>query len=89
MVFLELKNRFNEIYYLDNIDFYIPNKRYLILCIPFLNDNILNKITKKILNIIIEYDIKNVSIITISNSKILYLQNREIEIIPFYEWSLS
>lgn len=89
MVFLELNNKFEEIYYLDNIDFYIPNNGSIILSIPFFNDLILNSITKKLLNVIVEHDIESITIVTISNTKTFFLQDLEVQIIPFYEWALG
>ncbi len=89
MVFLELQNKFKEIYYLDNVDFYIPKSNSIILSIPFFNDFILNTITKKLLNAILEYEISNITIVTISNTQVLFLEDLEVQILPFYEWALS
>jgi len=89
MVFLELQNKFKKIYYLDNIDFFIPENNSIILSIPFFNDLILNTITKKLLNAILENDISNISIVTISNTQVLFLENVEVQILPFYEWALG
>jgi len=89
MVFLELNSKYKKIYYLDYVDFYIPQDNYIVLSIPFFNDLILNSITKKLLNIISEYNISDITIVTISNSKVMYLENLEVNILPFYEWSLS
>ncbi|NQY94983.1 MAG: ATP-binding protein, partial [Campylobacteraceae bacterium] len=89
MVFLELQNKFKKIYYLDNIDFYIPKNNSIILSIPFFNDLILNTITKKVLNAILEYNISEITIVTISNTQVLFLEDLEVQILPFYEWALS
>ena len=89
MVFLELNNKFNEIFYLDNIDFYIPTNSSIILSIPFFNDLLLNSITKKLLNAVTEHDILDITIVTISNSKSIFLENVEVQILPFYEWALG
>lgn len=89
MVFLELNNKFNEIYYLDNIDFYLPSQNTIILSIPFFNDFLLNAITKKLLTAISQFDISNVTIVTIGNSKSFYLEDIEVQVLPFYEWALG
>ena len=89
MVFLEIRNKFDEIYYLDSVDFYIPKNKSIVLSIPFFNDMLLNTLTKKLLNIVLEYNISSITIITISNSKVLYLDNLEVQILPFYEWALG
>ena len=82
-------NKFKEIYYLDNVDFYIPKSNSIILSIPFFNDFILNTITKKLLNSILEYEISNITIVTISNAQVLFLEDLEVQILPSYEWALS
>ena len=89
MVFLELNNKFKEIYYLDNVDFYIPRKNYIVLSIPFFNDLLLNAITKKLLNLVLEYKISEISIVTIGNTKNFFLENTEVQVVPFYEWALG
>ena len=89
MVFLELNSRFEDIYYLDNIDFFIPRSGSLILSIPFFNDLILNAITKKLINAILEHDISEITIVTISNTKTFFLEDLEVQIVPFYEWALG
>jgi len=89
MVFLELNNKYDHIYYLDNIDFYIPQSESIILSIPFFNDLILNSITKKLLNITIEHKISAITIVTISNTKTFFLEDLEVQILPFYEWALG
>lgn len=89
MVFLELNHKFEEIYYLDNVDFYIPSKKSIVLSIPFFNDLLLNSITKKLLNVILEYKIKEITIVTIGNAKSFYLDNTEVQVVPFYEWAVG
>ena len=70
--FLELINKYDEIYYLDNLDFLL-NQKILIVAIPFFNTFLMTNIVKKSLKLSwIEY--KRVNIITISNSEKIWDQ---------------
>jgi len=89
MVFLELYKRYKEIYYLDNIDFYIPNQDLVILTIPFFNNLIVGNITKKVLKIVDEYNIKEIKILTISNQEEFYMDEIKCEVMTFSNWILS
>ena len=89
MVFLELNNKYDDIFYLDTVDFYIPENGLLVLSIPFFNDLILNSITKKLLNVVTEQTILSITIVTISNAKTFFLEELEVQILPFYEWAIS
>ncbi len=87
MIFLELHKLSKNIYYLDNIDFYIKEEDNVILSIPFFND--LVSLSTKLLPIIEKYNITNITIITISSTKTIFIEDIECEVIPFYEWALG
>jgi hypothetical protein len=87
IVFLELNNNHDNIYYLDNIDFYIPKIKTIILVTPFLN-NFIN-ISTKILPLLDIYEITNISIITINTTKEIFIGDIQCEVLPFYEWALG
>ena len=89
MIFLELVDKYKEIYYLDNIDFYIKSKKLAIVGIPFFNTFLVNATLKKIYKIMEEYKIRELNIITISNDEKINHANLKINVIPFYEWALS
>jgi len=89
MVFLEINNRYEEIYYLDNIDFYLPNENTLILAIPFFNNFVSSSIISKILPMISQHNIKEVSIVTISTEQSIFIGELEAQISPFYSWVLT
>jgi hypothetical protein len=89
MIFLELINKYDEIYYLDNLDFYIKSKDIAIIAIPFFNTFLMTNIVKKIIKSSLELNIKEVYIITISNSEKIYDPKIKINILPFYEWAIS
>ena len=89
MIFLELLNKYSEIYYLDNIDFYIKSKNLAIVAIPFFNSALMGNILKKIVKTSLELNILEIQIITISNNQKLQEQKLKISVLPFYEWALS
>ena len=89
MIFLELIDKYKNIYYLDNIDFYIKTKDIAIVGIPFFNTLLVNSTLKKIYKIMEEYKIKELFIITISNDERIIHDKFKINVMPFYEWSLS
>jgi len=89
MVFLELLKENKEIFYLDNIDFYIPSKTLAIICIPFFNSSLNKNIIKRIIKIAIENKISKIEIITISNSEEINNYEIKINILAFYEWALG
>lgn len=89
MIFLELINKYDEIYYLDNLDFYIKSKDMAIVAIPFFNTFLMTNIVKKIIKNSLELNIKEVNIITISNSEKISEPKIKINVLPFYEWAIS
>jgi len=89
MVFLELNSRYKEIFYLDNIDFFIKEEKTIILCMPFYNTVLFTNNTKKILNSISGLDIDLIQIITISTQDTIYIDDISCEILPFYNWAVT
>lgn len=88
LIFLELVNKNNDIYYLDNIDFFIPKHKSVIIVHPFFNKLLISTIKKRIFNTLEELKIKKLFIITVGNSETFFLNNIEVQILPFYEWAL-
>jgi len=89
IIFQELVNKNQKIFYLDYIDFYLPKERIGICSIPFFNSMLMASQTKKILKVAREYNIKNIYIITVSNNEHFFKEEIEINVLPFYEWALS
>ena len=89
MVYLELNKRYREIFYLDNIDFFLPNESEVILAIPFFNSIISSTIISKLLPMIEIYNIKTITIVTISGEQSLFIGELEATIIPFNSWAVS
>lgn len=89
MIFLELIDKYKEIYYLDYIDFYIKSKKTAIVGLPFFNMFLMSSTLKKIYKIMEEHEIKELNIVTISNTEKIQHPTLKINVIPFYEWALS
>ena len=89
LVFLELINKYEDIYYLDNIDFYIKSKNIAVVPIPFFNTFLTGTLVKKIIKTALELNIKEIDIITISNNEKIHDPKLKIIVTPFYEWAIS
>ncbi len=89
MVFLELNRRYEAIYYLDNIDFYLPKENQIVLAIPFFNSLVSSAIISKVLPYIEEYNLKTVTIVTVSTDQTIFIEDLEAMVMPFYNWVLT
>jgi hypothetical protein len=56
---------------------------------PFFNQFFLSSITSKVIKAMEEITIDNITIVTVSNSETIYIENLECEVLPFYEWALG
>lgn len=88
LIFLELVNKYNDIYYLDYIDFYMPKDNSVVLVFPFFNQMIISTIKKRVFNALEELNIKKLSIITVGHSETFSMNNIEVHVFPFYEWAV-
>lgn len=89
LIFLELINKHHDIYYLDNIDFYIKSKNIALVAIPFFNTFLTGNLVKKIIKSAQELNINEINIITISNNEKISDPKIKINVLPFYEWALG
>jgi len=89
MVFLELYKEDQNIFYLDNADFYLPNTKQIVLAIPFFNSLVSSSIISKIMPMLNEYDIEVISIVTISTEQSVFIEDIEALAMPFYNWVLT
>ncbi len=88
LVFLEmLKNGF-EIFYLDEIDFYIPKLGRMILSMPFTSQEALFKKVEKIEAFVITNNIKTIEVVTLSSNSTIKHPFVQINLVPFYEWAI-
>lgn len=89
MTYLELQKRYKNLYYLDNIDFYILDENEIVLAIPFFNNLISGTIISKLLPNIEAYNIMTVTIVTISTEQSIFIGEIEAQIVPFSSWAVS
>lgn len=89
MVYLELLKSNIECFYDDGIDFYIPSKDELIMCIPFADDRALFKKIEQIEFFIFTQQIKKVTIITMNREGNISHPFSKVEMIPFDIWALG
>lgn len=89
MIFLELFNQNQPVYYLEYIDFYTPHNNSIVISMPFYSTALISRIMSKLLRYIEEYEINKITIVTISNFDTLYIDTIEAQITPFYEWALG
>ena len=89
MIFLELYGKYSEVFYLDNIDFFIPKDNTAIVAIPFFNSFLMKNQLKKIYKSVKENQINKLFIITISNDEKFKYNDLQIEVMPFYEWAVT
>jgi hypothetical protein len=80
IIFLELKG---EIYYKDNLSFYIPEKNLGIMVLPFANEDV---IREKVLKV---KDVEKIKVITISNEVEFDCEKFKLEVIPFWRWEFA
>jgi len=81
IIFLELKHK--EIFYKDNLTFYIPEEEKGILVLPFADEEVVKEKIKKI------NGIKQLDIITISNEFEIKSQKFKVEVKPFTTWRFA
>ncbi len=89
MVYLEIYKKHKNIYYLDNIDFYIPEDKLIILTIPFFNNFEVINISIKLSPYIKKYNVEKIYIVTVSNEKNINISNIDAKVIKFYDWVLG
>jgi len=81
MIFLELDE---EIYYLDNVNFYLPEKNKIILVYPFIDEE---KLFEKLKNLPKKIKYDKIEVITISNEYELIYKDIKVEVKPFWIWA--
>ena len=89
MIFLELIGKYKHVYYLDNVDFYLPKESTAIVAISFFNSFLMKNQIKKIYKTIKEYQIEKLLVVTISNNEKFKYNDMNIEVLPFYEWAVT
>ena len=89
MIFLELLKSTQESYYDDGIDFYLPNKEEVILCMPFTDERALFKKMEQIEAFIFSYQVKKVTAVTMNREGQVAHPLSKVEMIPFDIWAIG
>ncbi len=89
MVYLELLKNDEEIYYLDEIDFYLPKKDEIILCKPFADERRLFQKLESIEAFIFSYNIKKITAVSMNKEGGISHPLSTVEIVPFDIWALG
>lgn len=89
MVYLEMLKQGFELYYEEEIDFYLPQQNRVVLCMPFGNQEALFKKIEKIEAFIITHGVTKVEVVTMSNESTLQHPFVPVEMIPFSVWALT
>lgn len=87
MVFCELLKCKSEIFFTDEIDFYLPKTKQAIICIPFSSFEIINLRFKKHLNFYKNLGISKVNVISVANEYKISIDGIKLEIEPFWQWA--
>ncbi len=89
VVYLEMLKHAEEIYYEENIDFYLPQKDAVILCMPFSNQDMLFKKIESIEGFLITHNVRRVTVVTMSSESTLHHPFVTVEMVPFALWALG
>jgi len=89
MVYLEMLKKDFELYYDEEIDFYIPQQNRVILCMAFGNQEALFKKVEKIEAFVITHGVTKVEVVTMTNESSLQHPFVRVEMIPFSVWALT
>lgn len=86
MVFCELDEK--EIYYTDDIHFYLPQKNQAILSLPFLPPELIIRRFHKLMPLLKSLHVTSLHVVTLGNEGSDKKEGIECEILPFWEWAL-
>lgn len=89
MVLTELVKHHEEIYYEEQIDFYLPASNRVILCMPFGTKEILFKKIEQAEAFIVTHGVKRVEVVTMSTESALHHPFVDAEMLPFAPWALA
>lgn len=89
LVLSELVKHHGDVYYDEQVDFYLPESDRVILCMPFGTRDILFKKIENVEAFIVTNGVRKVEVITMSSESSLHHPFVEVEMIPFAAWALS
>ncbi len=89
MLFLELYKRGVELYYLDTIDFYIPETETVIFSVPFLTPEMIERRLQKAEKMFAELGVRHVQAVTMGTRRNFERGGVAYEFLPFWDWALQ
>jgi len=89
LIYLELNRNYQQIFYADGIDFFIPSKNTIVLSIPFSSLQLIEKRIDKLRYFTATHYVKKIYIITMNYTKDLSYLHPFCEAIPFIDWSIA
>ncbi|MDD5157938.1 ATP-binding protein [Sulfurimonas sp.] len=89
MIFLELLKSSTACYYDDGIDFYLPNSDEVVLGMPFAEERSLFKKMEAIEAFIFRYQVKKITVVTMSKEGKINHPLSKVEMIPFDIWAIG
>lgn len=89
LVYSELDKHAIECYYDEGIDFYLPQRRQIIIASPFANEHALFKKVESLEAFIVSNRVLEVIVVTMNLESTLSHPVSRIEMIPFERWALS
>ena len=89
MIYLELLKSDKEPFYDDGIDFYLPSHDEIILGMPFADERTLFKKMENIEAFLFTYQIKKVTVVTMSTEGSMSHPLSHVEMVPFDIWALG
>ncbi len=89
LIFSELDKHQIECYYDEGIDFYLPQRRQIIIASPFANEHALFKKVEALEGFIVSNRVREVIVVTMNLESALSHPVSRIEMIPFERWALG
>ncbi len=89
MVFLELYRREEEVFYVEGVDFFVPQAHEIIFAKPFADERVLFKKLESLESFLVSNNILKVTAVTMSKEVELSHPFSKVEMVPFDIWALG
>jgi len=89
LVFLELLKHNKKCYYYDDVEFYLPQDDEIIFPKPFADERRLFKKLASLEQFLFSYNIKKITVVSMSKEATISHPLSQVEIIPFDIWALG
>ena len=89
LIFLELQKHDKECYYLENVDFYLPQNNEIILSKPFADERSVFKKVESLEAHLFAYNIKKIKAVTMSKEAVISHPFSKVEMVPFDIWAIK